>query len=366
MRSDRIFVALCAAVTLAMALTARAQKSAPTPVRSMEVIDEVGRRVTLPAAAGRIVSLAPSLTETIYALELQDRLVGDTDFCDFPQEAQAKPHVGGPMNPNLEQVVSLHPDLVLATREGNRLETVEALTRLGIAVYATDPRSVENVIETTRRLSSVLGAGARGDSLALALRSRLAEVRRRVSSDPVRRVFFVVWTDPLISVGKNTFLADALRWAGAESVVETAQDWPRLSIEELIKQQPDYLVFSNTHFDEVARTVEELRARAGWGSLDAVRDRRIAVVSDAVIRPSPRLVDAIEQLARQLHPEAFPPKNEKPREEKPKFKLDTGNAKFADAYSAGPRGRANFEFRASNFSPCPLPASSPEASRCAP
>jgi iron complex transport system substrate-binding protein len=289
-----------------------AQTTAPALDRGLEVIDDFGRRVTLPQEAQRIVSLAPSLTETMYALELQDRLVGDTDYCDYPPQAQTKPHVGGPMNPNLEQVVSLHPDLVLATRQGNRLETVEALTRLGIPVYATDPKSVEDVIESTRRLADVLGAHPQGEALEHSLHVRLAEIRRRVRAEAARRVFFVVWADPLISIGKTTFLADALRWAGAESVIETTQDWPRLSIEEVVRQQPEYLIFSSTHFEEASRTVDDLRTRAGWRALDAIRDRRIVVVSDAVNRPSPRLVDAIEQLARQLHPEAFAPERENP------------------------------------------------------
>lgn len=356
---------LFGALILPMALSAAAQAPAVAPARGVEVIDEAGRRVTIPADVGRIVSLAPSLTETIYALELQDRLVGDTDYCDYPPQAQAKAHVGGPMNPNLEEVVALHPDLVLATRQGNRLETVEALTRLGIVVYATDPKSVEEVIESTRRLAGVLGARERGEALALELHARLAEIRRRVSAQPARRVFFVVWADPLISIGKSTFLADALRWAGAESVVETAQDWPRLSIEELIRQQPEYLVFSSTHFEEASRTVEDLRERAGWRSLGALRERRIAVVSDAVNHPSPRLVDAIEQLARQLHPGVFAPQNENPGGEKRNSKLETRNSLGLQGLPGAHQRISDFKFRVSNFHPGFLPALSPEASRCA-
>jgi iron complex transport system substrate-binding protein len=299
------------------------------PPQAREVVDEFGRPVTIPANLRRIVSLAPSLTETVYALEAQDRLVGVTDYCDYPAEAQSKQHVGGTINPNLEQIVSLHPDLVLATRQANRLETVEALTRLGIAVYATDPKSVDDVIESTRRLGSVLGASERGEILALELRARLEDIKHRVATQPARRVFFVVWPDPLISIGRNTFLADALRRAGAQSVVETSQDWPRLSIEEVIHQQPEFLVFSATHFEEAAHTVEELSGRAGWRSLEAIRNQRIAIVSDAVNRPSPRLVDAIQQLARQFHPRAF--------EEKPK--IDKGNSNLMARIPAVPCGR---------------------------
>jgi iron complex transport system substrate-binding protein len=122
----------------------------------------------------------------------------------------------------------------------------------------------------------------------------------------VKRVLFVVWENPLITIGPHTFLADALQYAGARSVVETRQDWPRLSFEEVIRLQPDYLVFAGSHGETGEREFTNLRTRPGWRELAAVRARRFAIISDAVNRPAPRLVDAIEELARQLHPDAFP------------------------------------------------------------
>jgi iron complex transport system substrate-binding protein len=118
-------------------------------------------------------------------------------------------------------------------------------------------------------------------------------------------VLFVVWHDPLISVGRNTFLADALRWAGAELAVESDREWPQLNLEEVMRVQPDFLVFASAHAAPVKDTVNDLRARPGWRNLEAIRQGRVAVISDAVNRPGPRLVEAIEELARQLHPGAF-------------------------------------------------------------
>ncbi|HKO05911.1 MAG TPA: cobalamin-binding protein [Candidatus Acidoferrales bacterium] len=288
----------------------------PKPAETLiEFHDELGRLVRVPAAPQRIVSLAPNLTETVFALESGDRLVGVTDFCDYPPEALTRARVGGPINPNFEQIVSLHPDVVLATRALNRRETVEALDRLGFPVFTTDPRTVEDVIASTRRLGKLLGVEARGESLATELEQRLAELARRLAGRPARRVFFVVWTDPIISTGPHTFLADALRRAGAESVVSVEQDWPQIGIEELLRQNPDFLVFSGTHPDDPQSTISSLEKRPGWSSLDAVRERHYAVVSDALARPAPRLLDAIEDLARQLHPDAFPAAPEqKPRD----------------------------------------------------
>jgi iron complex transport system substrate-binding protein len=270
-----------------------------------EVTDEVGRTVRVPVNPQRIISLAPSLTETLYALHVEDRLVGDTVYCDYPVDAQKKAKVGGVIDPNLEQIAALHPDLVLVTKGANRLETVRALDALGIPSYATDPHSVDEIISSTRKLAEVLNIPETGRAVSEDLQTRLEELHTMLKSVPPKRVLFVVWTEPLISVGKDTFIADALRRAGAVSIVESSQDWPQISLEEIAKLQPDYLVFAASHTDIGERNFEELKDRAGWRILEAVQKRRFAVISEAVIRPAPRIVSAIEELARQLHPEVF-------------------------------------------------------------
>ncbi|HEV2101515.1 MAG TPA: cobalamin-binding protein [Candidatus Acidoferrum sp.] len=307
------------ALVLLGALPLRAQSStpaspAPAPVAMREVVDEFGRTVRVPQIPARIVSLAPSLTETVYALGAQDRLVGDTDYCDFPPDAQKKAKVGGPINPNLEEIAALHPDLVLVTKEINRLDTVRALDTLGIPAYATDARNVDEILSTTQKLADVLGVPENGKSLTSDLQSRLAELHAKLEPFPPSRVLFIVWTEPLISVGKNTFIADALRKADAASIVESTQDWPQMSLEEVVRLRPEYLVFAESHSDAGSRDFEVLANRPGWNILDAVRNHHFAVISDAVNRPAPRIVSAIEDLARQLHPGAF---QEAPAPEKP-------------------------------------------------
>jgi len=295
------------ALVLLGAMPVRAQISppAPAPPATHEVVDEAGRTVRVPLLPSRIVSLAPSLTETLYALGVQDRLVGDTDYCDFPPDAQKKQKVGGIINPNLEEIAALHPDLVLVTKEINRLETVRALDALGIPAYATHSRNIDDILSTTQKLADLLGVPETGKSLAADLQARLAALHARLELLPPSRVLFVVWTRPLISVGKNTFIADALRRAEATSIVDASQDWPQMNLEEVVRLQPDYLVFAASHPDSAVRDFEALSALPGWQLLDAVRNRRFAVISDAVNRPAPRIVSAIEDLARQLHPAAF-------------------------------------------------------------
>jgi iron complex transport system substrate-binding protein len=297
---------LCALSWLSPA--AEAQTPAASPAASpvyKEFVDEAGRTVRVPQPVQRIVSLAPSLTETIYALGLQDRLVGDTDFCDYPPDAQKKTKVGGAINPSLEQIAALRPDLVLVTKSLNLIETVNALDSLGISSYGTDPHTVKDIVSSTERLAGVLGVPEAGASLGADLERHLADLQQRLNGVPPRRVLFIVWSDPLISAGKNTFIADALRLAGATSIVDSSQDWPHISLEEVVRLQPDFLVFAASHSDSGQNDFDVLAERPGWRGLDAVRNRHFAVISDAVNRPAPRIVSAIEDLARQLHPEAF-------------------------------------------------------------
>jgi iron complex transport system substrate-binding protein len=256
-----------------------------------------------------VVSLAPSLTESIYALGMDNLLVGDTDYCDYPPEAKKKHKVGGAINPSLEEIAALKPDLVLVIKSLNRSETVQQLDRLGIAAYATDPHTIDEIRSSVHRLAEVLGNSAAGEALDAALLQQEATLRKKLQNAAAKRVLFMVWTDPLISIGKHTFIADALEHAGAISVVESSQDWPQMSLEEMVRLQPEFLVFASGHSEAVSRDMEALAKRPGWDELEAVKHRKFAVISDAVNRPAPRLFSAVEDLARQLHPEAFIEKN---------------------------------------------------------
>jgi iron complex transport system substrate-binding protein len=301
-----LFLALGMAAFLAASAARAAEQSPPAADNSArEVTDETGRRVALPREISRIVSLAPNVTETLFALGLGDRVVGDTNFCDYPPEAKNKPHVGGPIDPNIEKIASLHPDLVLATRAINRLPTVRSLEQVGIPVYATDPHSVEGMLASTEGLAHLLGADAAGQELVAGLRRRLEEIRGRVAGAEPKSVFFVVWDDPVITVGNHTFIADALGRAGARSIIDSSLDWPTVSLEEAVRQQPEYVIFFSDMPGEKQRDIAELRHRRGWSGLEALNRGRVIVLAEGIGRPAPSLVDAIEELARDIHPERF-------------------------------------------------------------
>ncbi|HKE34291.1 MAG TPA: cobalamin-binding protein [Candidatus Acidoferrum sp.] len=305
----------------------------------------------MPQPVRRIVSLAPSLTETIYALGLEDRLVGDTDYCDYPVDAQKKTKVGNMINPSLERIVGLHADLVLMVKGPNRPETAHSLEGLGVPSYAVDPHNLDEIVSSIKKLADVLGVPEAGASVAEGMRRRLDDLHHRIGDFTPKRVLFVVWTQPLISTGQHTFLADALRHAGAISIVNSSQDWPQVNLEEVAKLQPDFLVFAESQPGNASREVEKLATLPGWKIIHAVRDRRYAVISDAVNRPAPRIVSAIEELARQLHPKAFAEKRsdkkdtKKENEENPPsrplafapFPLNPTHPKHGHPSSAGGR-----------------------------
>lgn len=276
------------------------------------VVDDLGRRVAMPAQVNRIVTLAPNLTEIVYALGLGDKLAGDTDLCDTPLAAKQKPHVGNPLDPSLEAIVALRPDLVLATTSINVESTADALAKLGIAVYTTagDTQTVVAMLDSIARLAELMGAGPQGAALAMRLRARLDALHAKLADVPMAHVLFVVWEDPLITIGQNTFIADALRWAGAESILVTDQNWPHLSLEEVVRLQPDYIVFAGGHGDSAESELADLRAKPIWRDLDAVEAGHVVNLDEEAIRPAPGLVDAIEQLAREVHPDAFAEKDE--------------------------------------------------------
>jgi iron complex transport system substrate-binding protein len=298
-------LALTLSAAALQANQAPATPPAAAPRASAQVTDELGRKVNVPAVVRRIVSLAPNLTETVYALGLQERLAGDTDYCDYPREAAAKPHVGGPMSPSIEAIVALQPDLVLATTSINRVETVDALAHVGIPVYVSDPHTVEGLLAGIRKIADITGASAAGKSMVDDLQTRLDSLHAALHGRTPSRVLFIVWSSPLISVGQGTFIADALKLAGAESVVKSTKNWPEMSMEEVVRLRPEYLIFARGHDDPDAGSLEALRKKPVYRDLKPVRDGHVVSVSDSIDRPAPRMIDAIEALAHELHPEAF-------------------------------------------------------------
>ncbi len=268
----------------------------------VEYTDGLGRRVILPQHPRRIISLAPSVTEVLYLLRADDRLMGVTTHCDWPEDVKRKPKIGSLLTPNYETILAARPDLIIASTAGNDRAAVYRLTDLGLPVFVTAPRSVEGIWETTLTIGRITDCSDRAEQLVAEMRARLDEVRRRVSGLPPVRAFFITWFEPLLAPGRRTFENDVLGLANVVSVSAASEEYyPRYSLEQVLSQDPDVILTAAYP----GNPLPDLERTAGWKDLDAVKQHRVYILSDVLQHPSPRFVDGVEELARKLHPERF-------------------------------------------------------------
>ncbi len=261
------------------------------------VTDQTGRRVNLPDHPRRLLSIAPSITETLYELGLGDRLVGDTDYCDYPPQARTLPHVGALLNPNLEKIVQLKPDLVLGTDEANRRETADQLERLGIPLYGVTAHTVDGTLQSLQDLGHILDWDQPTDKLVASLRARVAAVEKQAQGHPRPKVLFVVWYRPLITAGKQTFISNVIHCAGGDSISDDlSNEWPHMGLEEVLNRAPDIILLPKT--EAFAPGLDEFEKLPGWRDLAAVKQHHVYFVAETIMRPSPRLIDALEEVAR--------------------------------------------------------------------
>lgn len=276
----------------------------PQPAAALTVTDQTGRRIELPRPPARIISLVPSVTEILFTIGAQGRLVGRTDFCDYPVEARRKPSVGGMLAPNLEGIVALRPDLVVATTAGNRHETFDQLARLNIPVFLVNPITVADVMDVFDRLGRLTERTEAADRTVAAMRERIDAVTARVEGRPRSRVLYVLWPDPLIVPGRGALVSELIALAGGDSVTaDGAQDYPRYSVEAALARNPEVIILAS-HGSERSPLV-----RAKWerfGQVPAIAAGRLYTMDGNLMhRYGPRMVDGLERLARFIHPEAF-------------------------------------------------------------
>ena len=267
------------------------------------VSDEVGRRVNIAGTPQRIVSLAPGITEILFALNLDGKIVGVTSFCDWPRDAAKKTSVGGFTNPSLEKIVSLKPDLILATADGNRPETVRQLEKIGMTVYVTNPVDTAGILQSILHVGDVTGRRQAARTLTAQLQRRLDIVTAQISNKKKPRVFFQIGMDPVITVGRRTLISDVIERAGGTNIAgkDTAR-YPRYSAEGVMAHAPDILLFAPMATDREFKKVKKYWEQ--FPGIPAVKNKQIYPMNtDLIGRASPRIVDAIEQTAKILHPE---------------------------------------------------------------
>ncbi|GIW44580.1 MAG: ABC transporter substrate-binding protein [Candidatus Binatia bacterium] len=252
----------------------------------------------------RIVSLAPSLTELVFALGLGERLVGVTGQCNFPAEALALPKVGTFLMPNVETVLALEPDVVLAMPSPGNRRAVERLGRLGVRLVVVDPQNVPQLVESFRVVGTALGVRERAEKLCRRFVESLEATQRLVRRAQPRRVLFLVGRNPLIAVGRETIQDEVLGLAGATNVVRH-QGWPKVSVEFVLRENPEVIIDASMGSEATAGE-ESAAFWQRFSSLQAVKDGRVLVFADdRVLRPGPRLAEAVRALAEHIHPEVF-------------------------------------------------------------
>lgn len=271
--------------------------------RPIVLTDDFGREVTLEKPAVRIVSLAPSTTEMLFALGLGDKVVGVTEFCNYPLEAKTKTHVGGFGLPSVEKIVSVQPDLVVAA--SLQQTVVEQLEQLGIAVIAVNPQNIEQVINNALLLGEATGATQEARAVEANLRAALREVEEKtkgLAAEGRPLVYFEIWHDPITSAGPNTFIHELITRAGGINIAaNAATNFPVLSLEEILAKEPAAMFRGHG-----GGTVDEIRQRPNWENVPAIRDNRVYLVNeDLILRPGPRLALGLREVAELLHPDLW-------------------------------------------------------------
>ena len=267
--------------------------------------DASGRKVVVPLNPRRIVSLAPSITENLFALGRGDNVVGVTDYCDFPPEALKKEKVGGGLNPSLEKIVSLKPDLVLGLLGVSSLRVVSSSERLGLPVYFLDSRGFHGVLKTLEELGRLTGTEEKATELVNQIKARAQAVRELTKDRKRPRVLFLVWQEPLWTVGKDSFLNDLVEMAGGASVTgDMKGETAILSPEAVIARAPEVILVSLA--SGVNQRQQTLMSLARFNSVPAVKKGKVFVLDSAQLnRASYRVAQGAEELARIFHPELF-------------------------------------------------------------
>jgi iron complex transport system substrate-binding protein len=273
--------------------------------QSRTITDLVGRTVTVKTDLQRIVALAPSITEIIFALEQQHRLKGVSRFSDFPAEAKQYPKVGSYVQLDVERIVALQPDICIGIKDGNPIVAVQKLEAMNIPFFAVDPNDLADVMESILAIGDLLGATDKARSIVADMRDRIDVVKQKTKHVLKKPgVFFQIGISPIVSVGNATFINELITLAGGANVAAGANPYPRFSREQVISLGPDVMVISSM---ARATIFEQVKAQwMQWPAIPAVRNQAIHIAPSNIFdRPTPRLVVGLEQMARYIHPQLF-------------------------------------------------------------
>jgi iron complex transport system substrate-binding protein len=290
-------------IVLLMASCANRRVNPSTSEITREVTDEAGRRVRLPQPIDRIVSLAPNLTEIVYAVGAGDRLVGDTEYCDYPAAAKSVAKIGDTMHPSVERIIALKPQIVLVSTASQLEAFTKQLDQQHIAVYVTNPQSLDDIFRSIQTLGDLFGGHDRTPRLLADLRSRADAVEAATKQTKPVKVFYQLSGEPLYTIGRESYLTDLVRRAGGVSVTaEVPGAFPRFSDEAALAARPEAIILPTGGSMGTANAT----VASPLKNSPAVLSNRIYKINDDHLsRPGPRLIEGLEEMARALHPEVF-------------------------------------------------------------
>ncbi len=285
------------------------QPAAQAAVAAQSFIDAVGNEIVIDSVPTSIVSLAPSITEALYAIGAGELVTGRTEYCNFPEEALDVPVVGGFSESEIstEMIVDIEPDLVIGGSV-YQAEVVDALTRTGMTAFIQEPGSVEEIMDAMELHGSVTGYLDTTAEAIEDMQTRIdavVEIATAIPGEERVTVFYEVWHDPYMTTSSQTFIGELITMAGGINIfADLEEEYPSISAEEIIDSDPKIIIGPSSHEDQL--TVEMIGSREGWSDISAVKDERIYVVDgDIVSRAGPRVVDALEAFALVMYPEYF-------------------------------------------------------------
>lgn len=263
------------------------------------IVDELGRKLSLPDHPHRLICLSPSLADSVYQLGAGDDVVAVSDFTKYPTAAAKKPSIGLPLKPSLEKIIALHPDLVLGLGDLNEVENLRPLEKYGIPVFLLNSHGLSGIYSSLSDIGKALNRESAAQALIARLQAREKAIRSRAVGKPAVRVFMPIWHDPVITIGRPDYLTDMIRIAGGVSVTEDITlPWPHISLEAVVARDPDALLLVRNG----KMSVGQLATHPGWSMLRAIRTGKVYMIDDRIELPSPIAFDALEDLARQFHP----------------------------------------------------------------
>ncbi len=266
---------------------------------SRTLTDEMGRQVVVPDHPHRVICLMPNVTDTVFALGAGDDVVAISDYTEYPAAALKKPSVGDLINPSIETILSLHPDLVIGVQPKGPMEVTDQLERAGIPIFLVSPHGIAGIFQSIETIGMALNRTSQADALVHSLQRRVDAVRVRTKDLPAPRVFMPIWYDPITTIGKNAFITEIIEAAGGRSVTDDLpMEWPVISMEVVLERAPDALLLVRGG----KMTLKVLQDRPGWSSLAAVKAHRVYYVDERINYASPVAIDALEDLAKQFHP----------------------------------------------------------------